>query len=85
MTTFSRYIKWGSALETDCKDNLPIFLFFFLNGVKISVQVFTLDLLWSLEFGVSPHCNCFTMSPLNCAVTKTQIAYGSLPFLGVLF
>lgn len=63
-----------------------MFFSFYLDGIMISVQDFTLDLVWSLEFGTGPCCNCFTMLPLNCAVAKTETAYGTFSYIrAVLF
>lgn len=57
-----------------------MFFFSFLDGVVISTQAFTLGLVWSLEFGTGPRCNCFTMPLLNCAVAKTEATYGILSY-----
>lgn len=81
-TTCSRSSQWNFAVKTE----FPMFFVVFftsLNRIKISVHVFTRDLLWSLEFGSSPICNCFTMSLLNGAVTNTQMSCGT-PIVGFL-
>lgn len=70
-TTFLRVNKWNPALETDCKDPPPLF-------ESSQDKRTSLYPGFALEFDSGPHCNCFTMSPLNCAVTKTEIEYGTL-------
>lgn len=57
-----------------------VYQMFFPTFLKLSQDKsrLFLDLLWSLEFGTSSRCNCFTMLPLSCAVTKTAITYGAL-------